>query len=204
MTHIVFGREVSGSQKSRSHTPCGASRAAVMLAWYRLCLSRGMDTRLWSPGPPETSTPRSTSLGFHRASPLSSFHSDMLSFPLWCWRVPGSGNTPCMLWRFALVIHLSSSSLFATHLMGPATPLQKSSTKMQDNTKMSLGVLHGGAGFGDGFGMQCFLCFRGSFIPVWIINASIHLMSSLVVCLQCRSTPGCSSIPSVGRMGRHR
>jgi hypothetical protein len=139
-------------------TPHGASRAAVMLARYCLCLSGGMDTRLWSPGPPETITPRSTLLGFHWASPFSSFHLDMLSFPLCCWRVPGPGNTLCMPWRFALAILLSSSS-FATHPIGPATPLQKSSTKMQDNTEMSSGVLHGGAaGLGDGFGMQCFLC----------------------------------------------
>jgi hypothetical protein len=138
-------------------TPCGASRAAVMLARYCLCLSRGMDTRCWSPGPMETSTPRSTLLGFHRASLFSSFHLDMLSFPLWCWSMPGPGNIPCMPWRFALVIHLSSLS-FATHPTGPATPLQKLSTKMQDNAKMSSGVLHGGAGLGDGFGMQCFSC----------------------------------------------
>jgi hypothetical protein len=128
-------------------TPHGASRAAVMLAQYCLYLSRGMDTHCWSPGPPETSTLRSTLLGFHRASPFSSFCLDMLSFPLWCWRVPGPGNTTCMLWRFALAIHQSSSS-FATCPMGPATPLQKSSS----------GVLYGGAGLGDGFGMQCFSC----------------------------------------------
>jgi hypothetical protein len=119
-------------------TPRGASRAAVMLARYCLCLSGGMDTCLWSPGPRRLvlqGVPHWVSTG-RLLFPV--LHSDMLSFPLWCWRVPGLGNTLCMPWRFALVIHLSSSS-FAMHLTGPATPLQKLSTKMQDNTKMSLG-----------------------------------------------------------------
>jgi hypothetical protein len=186
MTGIVFG---SFWKPEKLITPCGASKATVMLARYCLCLSGGKDTRLWSPGPLETSTPRSTLLGFHRASPFSSFCSDMLSFPLWCWRVPGPGNTPCMPWRFALAIHLSSSS-FAVHLTGPATPLQKSSTRTQDNTEMLSGVLHGGARLGDGFGMQCFLCLWGSFIPVWIVNASIHFMSSLVVCVAMQKYAG--------------
>jgi hypothetical protein len=121
-------------------TPLGAAKAVVILLWYLRCLSCGRDT--WRPGPtpPVVWIPRRTLVGFHRALPLASFFSEMLSLPpQWC-STSGLGNIPWMLWRFALATHCCSG-LFQARLGGGGNAI---ATNTMDMMARLVGVLHVG------------------------------------------------------------
>jgi hypothetical protein len=161
-------------------TPLGATKAVVMLLRYLRCLSSVMDT--WCPGPtpPVIWMSRRTSVGFHRASPLASFFSKMLSLPLqWC-STSGLGNIPWMLCRFALATHCCSG-LFQARLEGPAMPLQKLSTNTTDMMVRSVGVLHVGSAEVEATCWQWCSCWWGSATPVSMVRVRMHQMSSRVV-----------------------